>query len=68
MFWYGLLSLITIVLYWKNWCKIGKKVNRKAKYCNLKEKIATGTKIVLKLYFEKLNIMIVTYLCAFVHG
>ena len=30
--------------------------------------ICNGTKIVLKLYFEKLYIMIVTDMCAFVHA
>ena len=46
----------------KNRCKIGNNtIIWKTSICN-------GTKIVLKLYFEKLYIMIVTDMCAFVHA
>ena len=52
---------ITIIYVGKNRCKIGNNtIIRKTFICN-------ATKIVLKLYFEKLYIMIVTDMCAFVH-
>ena len=42
-------------------CKIGNTIISKQIICN-------GTKIVLKFYFEKPDIMIVTNMCAFVHA
>ena len=50
---------ITIVYIGKNRCKIGN---------NLKNAICNGTKIVVNLYFEKLYIVVVTDICAFVHA
>ena len=65
MFWHGLLALITILLLFyigKNRCKIG---NNTIIWIFL---FAMRTKIVLKLSFEKLYIMIVTDMCAFVNA
>ena len=52
----------TIVFYRKNRCKIGNNT------IILNFLFAMGTKIVLKLSFEKLYNMIVTHVCAFVNA